>query len=490
MPKSSQLKFLLSDVDSWNKKRPESVNLQNAKLQGLHLEGINLSNTNLRGADFSKCNLKGADLSNSDLQDADLRYADFTKANLINTNLSNSTVRGAKFIEADLSNGNLSEVNARKANFKNANLNNIWATYGQFTGCQFSHASLLNVNGTDATYRGAKFHQANLSQAQLSRSDFTNADFKKAKLSEVMFYDSRLSNTNLTSADLTNADLRLASLVGANLTDCILKGCAVYGTSVWEIVGIPKDQKDLLLTNNFPNGYIRSYYEKRYYGLEEQKQFDAFDQDDKNNNEVESVRQPENEIYKFESSSVISVDDIEVAQFIYLLLNRDKLRNVINTITSKAVLILGRFSDERKKILYGIAQKVRDHNLLPVIFDFEKANSRDFTETIKTLAGISFFVIADITKPQSTPLELQAIIPDYQIPFVPILQKGELEFSMFKNLQTKYDWVLETLTYASLDSLLNTFDKAILEEAIQVHNRIMQRKAEQVRTRSTEDYLN
>lgn len=39
----------------------------------------------------------------------------------------------------------------------------------------------------------------------------------------------------------------------------------------------------------------------------------------------------------------IAVDDVEVAQFIYLLINNEKIRNAINTVTSKTVLILGRF---------------------------------------------------------------------------------------------------------------------------------------------------
>jgi len=36
----------------------------------------------------------------------------------------------------------------------------------------------------------------------------------------------------------------------------------------------------------------------------------------------------------------ITIDNIEVAQFIYLLLHNEKIRDVIDTITSKAVLIL------------------------------------------------------------------------------------------------------------------------------------------------------
>ena len=42
--------------------------------------------------------------------------------------------------------------------------------------------------------------------------------------------------------------------------------------------------------------------------------------------------------------SEVTTDDIEVAQFLYLLINNKKIRNVIDTITSKVVLILGRFT--------------------------------------------------------------------------------------------------------------------------------------------------
>jgi hypothetical protein len=171
------------------------------------------------------------------------------------------------------------------------------------------------------------------------------------------------------------------------------------------------------------------------------------------------------------------------------LLTREKLRNAIDTITSKTVLILGRFTPERKIILDAIANKIREHNLIPIIFDFERATDRDFTETIKTLAGLSLFVIADITNPRSAPLELQATVPDYQIPFIPILQKGEKPFSMFSDLQTKYDWVLKTLVYPSLDVLLKGFKKAVVDEAFEKHKKILKKKAQGIETRTIEDYI-
>jgi hypothetical protein len=66
----------------------------------------------------------------------------------------------------------------------------------------------------------------------------------------------------------------------------------------------------------------------------------------------------------------ITTDDIEVAQFLYLLIHNEKLRKVIDTITTKVVLILGRFSEERKVVLDAVRDALRTRDLLPVIFDF------------------------------------------------------------------------------------------------------------------------
>ena len=76
---------------------------------------------------------------------------------------------------------------------------------------------------------------------------------------------------------------------------------------------------------------------------------------------------------------------------------------VFDTIGKKAVPILGRFTDERKAVLEALRTWLRDHDFVPIIFDFERAKSRDFTETIKILVGLSRFVIADITNPRSAP---------------------------------------------------------------------------------------
>jgi hypothetical protein len=99
--------------------------------------------------------------------------------------------------------------------------------------------------------------------------------------------------------------------------------------------------------------------------------------------------------------SAVTVDDLEAAQFIYLMLNNQKVRNVINTITSKAVLILGRFTPERKAVLDEIREELRKNNYLPILFDFDLPADRDITETITLLARMARFIVADLTEASS-----------------------------------------------------------------------------------------
>src|SRR5262249_52862815 len=147
----------------------------------------------------------------------------------------------------------------------------------------------------------------------------------------------------------------------------------------------------------------------------------------------------------------VTVDNIEVAQFIYLLLHNEKIRDVIDTIGKKGVLLLGRFTEGRIQILERLREKLRELGFVPMVFNFDKPETKDFTETVRLLANLSRFVIVDITNPRSTPLELQATVPDYMIPFVPILEQGQEPFAMFADLQNKYDWVLKpVIEYSSV----------------------------------------
>jgi hypothetical protein len=98
-------------------------------------------------------------------------------------------------------------------------------------------------------------------------------------------------------------------------------------------------------------------------------------------------------------------------------------------------------------------------------------------------------VIADMTNPKSNPLELQATVPDYMIPFVPILQEGEDPFSMFVNLQQKFSWVLPVVMYDNKDNLIAAFEDAIMKPALVKHNELVMKKAEGLKIIHVQDVL-
>ena len=88
-------------------------------------------------------------------------------------------------------------------------------------------------------------------------------------------------------------------------------------------------------------------------------------------------------------------------------------------------------------------------------------------------------MIADVTNPKSSPLELQATVPDYQVPFVPIIQEGEQPFAMMVDLQKKYNWVLDTISYDSPDTLLEILEPHIIDPAMRKREELREIKAKQ-----------
>jgi hypothetical protein len=162
----------------------------------------------------------------------------------------------------------------------------------------------------------------------------------------------------------------------------------------------------------------------------------------------------------------ITVDNIEIAQFIYLMLNNQKIRDVIDTITSKAVLILGRFTVERKPVLNALREELRKRDYLPILFDFDVPVRRNFTETITLLARMARFIIADLTDPSSIPQELQAIIPSVRVPVQPVLLEGSSLYSMFRDFDPRdFHWVLPVYKYKEPKQLLAALAENVIAPA-------------------------
>ena len=72
---------------------------------------------------------------------------------------------------------------------------------------------------------------------------------------------------------------------------------------------------------------------------------------------------------------------------------------------------------------------------------------------------------------------------------MPIIQRGEKPFAMFRDLLGKHDWVLDVLEYDQLESLLAGFKEAIVVPALNKRDELRSRKADVRPKRSIDDYL-
>lgn len=293
------------------------------------------------------------------------------------------------------------------------------------SGINFSNTLMAYSN-----FEYTDFIHANFSNANLAFSNFRHTDFSNSILTDGMFHEADFYQANFSNADLSRANLVRTGLVEANFCGANLQEASIYGISAWTVITDENTiQKDLQIVNPSDSNAPR-----------------------------------------------FTCDNIDVAQFLHLILNNSKIRSVLNTLTSKVVLILGRFTPERKKILVSLKEALQKHDYTPVIFDFDIPQSRTVLETIKVLAGMSKFIIADLSEPQSTPLETHAIVPDFMVPFVAIIRTGEKPVSMYSSIREQYHWALAAVSYENVEELIKIFDNGILARALDKYSDIQNRR--------------
>jgi len=365
-------------------------------------------------------NLEGVDLSNKVLHHFDLQFTNLQYANLSNCKMT-TRFDYANLNYVDLSNAFLWQSVFDETQVKNANLEK----------CDFQASRIQASNFTGSNLKGAKFYECDLEDTIFEECDLRYASFQDAYLLQTNFKKCHCYGTNFRNANLKYANFEWATIRQTDFTSAILndinfsktdfKNCKIYGIAAW----------NLKLENSTQGNFIISK----------------------------------------EGEAEITVDDIEVAQFIHLLITNQKIRNVINTITSKVVLILGRFYTDRKDVLDSLHQELRKKDLVPIIFDFNPSKNRDLTETVQLLANMSKFVVADLTDAKSIPQELSHIIPFFpSVPIQPILLSTEKEaYSMFEHW-LNFNSVLPIFYYNDKDHLIDSIEQGILKPVRDLKN--------------------
>src|SRR5262249_39432111 len=176
---------------------------------------------------------------------------------------------------------------------------------------------LKRVNFKDCDLPHAVRRDAKLSKAQLSGADLSDATLEGARLRGAY-----LRGANLQRANLRNCNLRYANLAQANVDGADFRGAAVYGIAAWNIRGEPAHQAAMLLNRT-----------------------------------------------RETPSPVDTVDNLELAQFLHLLREHNKLRSIMSASTGKLVLLLGGFNDGGLARLRALGDELKTccGGYLPVI---------------------------------------------------------------------------------------------------------------------------
>ncbi|HEU5379435.1 MAG TPA: toll/interleukin-1 receptor domain-containing protein [Ktedonobacteraceae bacterium] len=421
MANQEHLDILSQGVKVWNTWRQEHPEIRP------DLSKANLKEADLGEVDFTEVNLNRANLSEANLGRADLRKADLSRANLREANLYSAYLEGANlksanFKEADLNDAHLYRANLSKSHLFSTDLN----------GADLRETDLSNADLRWAFLYGAYLNKANLNRADLRgasliRADLNGADLSAAVLSGALLVEAHLREANLCLADLSGADLSDAILTGVVACEANFIGCRVHGISVWDTELEGASQLGLIIT-------------------------------------------PENE-------PEITVDNLELAQFIYLLLNNQDIRQVIDTITSHVVLILGHFTGERKAILEVLRRELRVQHYSPVVFDFEELAGQDFIETVRTLANMARFVLIDLTDLENALDDIVKVVPHCRVPMQPLLflDSHQHKYSQFLDLRRNHRWILPLHCYQDNSSLLASLQEKIIQVAEEKSEELKQR---------------
>ncbi|WP_116367569.1 pentapeptide repeat-containing protein [Parahaliea mediterranea] len=255
-----------------------------------------------------------------------------------------------------------------------------------FSGMDLSGVSIYNAFAEGLNLRNAYFVGAHFEEGDFSRADFSGATFRDTRFNKTIF-----TGACFEGASFVNCNLNRVNLVGANFKVARITETVVYGIAAWDMaVADDVEQSRLVIEKTY------ALYSELIAG----------------------------------GTIPLMVDDIELAQFVYYLNNHRKMRDTLNILNDRGVLLLGRFQDGGLERLYRVRDWFQNQGYMPMIFDFARPDNLSLSETVVTMAGLSKFVVADLSG-GSVPAELQSILGQIK---KPLLAFGD-PYALFPDLE-------------------------------------------------------
>jgi uncharacterized protein YjbI with pentapeptide repeats len=357
MASEEQLALVRTGSRRWNEWRRANpgaaIDLSDAYLSNLFLPEINFDRADLARVDLSGANLSGASLRRALLTGADLLKANLSKASLDGADLTDARAVAANLFAATLTRASLQRADLTEATLFGAELSHADLSGADLRWSELSAADLEEALLVEANLLEANLSKANLSRTSLRRTILGEANLRRADLSDADLRGADLRGADLRGADLSGADLSGADLsysicAGSNFSRASLTGCRIYAMCSWDMTADDVVQKSLCIT-------LRD--------------------------------EPE-----------IVVDELQVAQFIALWIAGGTLPSVITAESTRLVLIVGRFTGERKALFEALADDLRSRGYQPLYQELDPRQGRsDQMEVFGKLARLCGLVLADLS---------------------------------------------------------------------------------------------
>jgi hypothetical protein len=334
-----------------------------------------------------------------DLSGADFHGADFLRADLRAVNL-----RGAHFDDSVICRCDFSDADATGVRFVGGNL----------VACVFDRAILARANFRSAIVEGSKFRGADLRRATLKHASFKRCNMTGSVLDDAALVEASIIKCHLSKASMARVDLSNAVFNDVGLAGADISHARVYGISAWRpIIDEHTRQKDLI---------------------------------------VSPADEP-----------MVSIDDLALAQLVDLIVRSSSVRSVLHEFGRRAVLILGRFNDAGLENISAIKTALRALGLAPIVFDFPRLPNRTLGETVRVLAHLSRFIVADMTDPRCVPQELMTVVPNLpSVPVLGVLQGDGGLWSMAESIEA-YPWFTGVVRFTTPGELVNALPQAIAD---------------------------
>lgn len=279
----------------------------------------------------------------------------------------------------------------------------------------FSGMNLSQISVHKAFAEGLQMRNATIEDAHFEEGDFSRADFRGTTFRNTKFNKTILTGANFSNATFVNCNLNRVNLVEADFRVREITETVVYGISAWDLTTSDEmKQSKLVIEKTY-----ELYSDLIGYGI-----------------------------------VPMMVDDIELAQFVYFLSNHKKMRDTLNILNDKGVLLLGAFLDGGLERLYDLREWFQERGYMAMICDFARPDNLSLTETVVTMAGLSKFIVVDLSGP-SVPAELHSILTQIK---KPLIAYGNA-YALFPDLADQ----TSVLVVDDSSDLLSSLDKKLSE---------------------------